>query len=64
MTRRAITLEGTGKTYEISKVTAVKQGPFLFHFDLLDDGTLRLIYNKSEIEDFTTIEGIAIIRED
>lgn len=61
--RRAIKLEGTDQIFEISKAAGVKTNGFLMHLDLLDDGTVRLLFNSNLIPDFTKIAGITVIRE-
>lgn len=62
--RRAIQLQGTDITLELSKVTAVRTSQRMIHLDELPDGTWRLIYNGDHIPDFTKIEALKIIREE
>lgn len=62
--RRAIKIVGTDIVLELSKATAVKTNKGMVHFDQLDDGTWRLIYNKNIIPDFSLIESFTVIRED
>lgn len=62
--RRALHLEGTDITLELSKVTAVRTTQRMIHLDELPDGTWRMIYNGEHIPDFTKIEAFKIIRED
>lgn len=62
--RRAIKVEGTDLTLELSKVTAVKISQRMIHLDELPDGTWRLIYNGNHIPDFSIVTGLTIIRED
>lgn len=62
--RRAIKVEGTDLTLELSKVTSVKTSQRMIHLDELPDGSWRLIYNGDHIPDFTKVTGLTIIRED
>jgi hypothetical protein len=62
--RRAIEIVGVGQILELSKVTAVNTSKNMIHFDQLDDGTWRLIYNGKMIPDFSLIESFKLIRED
>jgi len=64
MTRRAIEIEGIDEVLELSKVTAVKTDKNMIHFDQLEDGTWRLIYNGKMIPDFAKVCAFKIIRED
>ena len=64
MTRRAIEIEGTDETLELSKVTGVRTDKNMIHLDQLADGTWRLIYNSKMIPDFSAIKALTIIRED
>ena len=64
MTRRAIEIEGTGETVELSKVTGVRTNKNMIHLDQLPDGTWRLIYNSKMIPDFSKVLGLKIIREE
>ena len=61
--KRSILIEGLDKELILSKVTAVKLEKNMIHFDELDDGTWRLIYNSNMIPDLSMIEGFKIIRE-
>ena len=63
MTRRAIEIVGTDVVLELSKATAVKTTKGMIHFDELDDGTWRLIYNGNLIPDFSLVESLKVIRE-
>lgn len=64
MARRAIELEGIGKTLELSIVTSVKlSNRGLIHLDELSDGTWRLIYNKLNFPDLTLIESLDINKD-
>lgn len=63
--RRAIRINGTDQVLELSKVAGVKlKDRGMIHFDQLDDGTWRLIYNTDMIPDFTKITSFEIIREE
>jgi hypothetical protein len=65
MTRRAIQIEGTDLTLELSKATAIKGTQAkMIHLDQLKDGTWRLIYNEDLIPDFSKVESFKIIRKD
>ncbi len=62
--RRAIQIEGTDITLELSKATAVRTDKNMIHLDELADGTWRLIYNGNLIPDFTKVDCLRVIRED
>lgn len=62
--RRAIRLEGLDQVLELSKATAAKTSKNMIHFDQLEDGTWRLIYNANMIPDFTKLLAFTIIREE
>lgn len=62
--KRAIKVNGTDLVLELSKATAVKTEKNMIHFDQLEDGTWRLIYNSNLIPDFTKVENFEIVRED
>lgn len=64
MTRRAIEIEGTNETLELSKVTGVRTDKNMIHLDQLKDGTWRLIYNSKMLPDFAEVLSLKIIRED
>jgi hypothetical protein len=61
--RRAIKVNGTDLVLELSKATAVKTDKNMIHFDQLQDGTWRLIYNGNLIPDFTKVINFEIVRE-
>lgn len=58
--RRAITLEGMGRTLELSKVTAALLPRKVIHFDELVDSTWRLTFSKDLIPDFTAVIRLAL----
>lgn len=62
--RRAIEIEGTELVLELSKATAINVDKKMIHLDELEDGTYRLIFSKSLIDDFSKIKSLKIIRED
>lgn len=62
--RRAVKVNGTDLVLELSKATAVKTDKNMIHFDQLQDGTWRLIYNGNLIPDFTKVVNFEIVRED
>lgn len=63
--RRAIELKGLNKTLEISKVTQINNDGFKsIHIDELPDGTYRIIYGSSVIDEISKLESLNIIRED
>lgn len=62
-TRRAIKINGTDITLELSKATAVKTLKNMIHLDQLDDGSWRIIYNSNLIPDFSKVISFEIIRE-
>ena len=63
--RRAIkvNLEGTDIELELSKATALDIDKKMIHFDELPDGTWRLMFSKSVVDDFSKIKLFEIIRE-
>lgn len=62
--RRAVKVNGTELVLELSKATAVKTHKNMIHFDQLQDGTWRLIYNGNLIPDFTKVINFEIVREE
>ncbi len=62
--RRAIKIEGLDIELELSKATAITVDKKMIHLDELPDGTFRLIFSKSLVDDFSKIKGLTIIRED
>lgn len=62
--RRAIEIEGTELVLELSKATSIGVDKKMIHLDELEDGTYRLIFSKSLIDDFSKIKSLKIIRED
>lgn len=62
--RRAIEIEGLDVTLELSKATAIKSSKEMIHLDKLPDGTWRLIYSDSLIEDFSKVKSLKMVRED
>lgn len=63
MTRRAIKLEGTDVTLELSKFATPRTEKEFIHLDKLSDGTWRLLYNVKDA-DIQTIEALTIVREE
>ena len=62
--KRSIELKGLNETLELSKVSEVKTSKKEFiYLDKLDDGTWRLCYTKSTIEDIKQLMSMEIIRE-
>jgi hypothetical protein len=62
--KRAIKINGTDIVLQLSKATAIKTKKNMIHFDELDNGTWRIIYNGTMIPDFTKITNFEIIREE
>lgn len=62
--RRAIEIEGTDVTLELSKVTMIHSSAEMIHMDKLPDGTWRLIYSGNVIDDISKVKSLKIIRED
>jgi hypothetical protein len=62
--KRAIRIKGTGVELELSKVVSVNIDKPMINLEQLPDGTWRLIYTKSLIEDFTQVEAFEVVRED
>lgn len=62
--RRAIEIEGTDVVLELSRATAIDVDKKMIHLDELPDGTFRLLFSKSLIDDFTKVHSLKIIRED
>jgi hypothetical protein len=57
--------DGTSKELPISKATRIKSDEMgMMHFDKLQDGTWRLTFNDSIIDNFSKIESFFIKRED
>lgn len=57
MVKRAIKIKmkDEEKVLILSKATSVKTNKNMIHFDELDDGTWRLIYNPNLIPDFSKV---------
>lgn len=64
MTKRFIKIAGIDKLLELSKVVSVDIEKKMINIEELPNGTWRLIYTKSLIDDFSKVEGFEIIRED
>lgn len=62
--KRLIKVNGIDLILELSKATAIKTDKNMIHFDQLEDGTWRLIYNGNLIPDFTKVVNFEIIRQD
>lgn len=58
-----IKLKDEEKVLILSKATSVKTTKNMIHFDELDDGTWRLIYNPNLIPDFSKVLSFEIERE-
>lgn len=61
--KRSIRLDGIGTELILSKATAVRTTKQMIHFDQLEDGTWRLIYNANLIPDITQLTSLTIIRD-
>jgi len=62
-TRRAIKLEGTDVTLELSKFATPRTDKEFIHLDKLKDGTWRLLYNVKDT-DIQSVSSLVIVRED
>lgn len=49
---------------ELSKVTQINVEKKMIHLEELDDGTWRLIYSSSVIDDIQKVVSFDIVRED
>lgn len=56
--------DGTFKDLELSKATTVRTNNEMLYLDKLNDGSWRLIWNESLINDFSKVVNLEIIRED
>jgi hypothetical protein len=63
-TRRAVELKGMDIVLELSKAATPKTEKEFIHFDKLQDGTWRLLFNVKDAPDITKLEAIVMIRED
>lgn len=61
--RRAIELVGSEMVLELSKFATPKTVKEFIHFDKLEDGTWRLLFNVKGA-DIQKIEAFRIVRED
>lgn len=64
--RRAISLRGLDKVYELSKVVEIhlEEGTHKFiYLEEMKDGTWRLCYTSETIPDIQKLEGLDLIRE-
>lgn len=48
----------------ITKAVSIKSPKKMFNLEELPDGTYRLIWSKSLVENFSEISGFEIVRED
>lgn len=59
--RRAIAIEGTDLTLELSIATGLNLGKeTLLHLDKLEDGTWRITYDTTLVPDFTLVTAITL----
>jgi hypothetical protein len=56
--------DGTFTDLELSKATSVRTKNEMLYLDKLNDGSWRLIWNESLINDFSKVINLEIIRED
>jgi len=65
--RRAIVLKGHDdediSVLEISKATKIRTKSNMMNLEEMKDGTWRLIWSESLLEDFSKLKSIEIIRE-
>ena len=64
--RRAIEIkfkDGSSKTLELSKATAIKADIGMLHLDRLPDKNWRLTFSEDITEEFSKIDSFKIIRE-
>lgn len=59
----SIELVGLGLKLKLSKATGVKLDKNMIHFDQLNDGSWRLIYNSNLIPDIKSLESLRIVRK-
>jgi plasmid rolling circle replication initiator protein Rep len=65
--KRAIRInlnDGTYKDLELSKAVTVKTKNEMLNLEKLPDGTWRMIWNESLIEDFTKVVNFEVVREE
>jgi hypothetical protein len=65
--KRAIRInfnDGTYKDLELSKAVTVKTKNEMLNLEKLQDGTWRMIWNESLIEDFTKVVNFEVVREE
>ena len=62
--KRSVLIKGTGKELSLSKVIEIDTDYETISFDKLKDGTWRLIYSKSVIDDIAEVISFEIIRHD
>jgi len=62
--KRSIIIEGIDKELKLSKVVEIDTKIKMINLEKLSNGTWRLIYSKSIIDDISKVKGFKIIRED
>ena len=62
--RRSIQILGTDQELDLSRVVEVRVAKKFLMLENLPDGTFRLTYSKSLIDDIQKVSGFIIVRED